>query len=49
MLDQVAKHSGADLSCTGIGDLHIDEHHTIEDTALAWVKLLRKHLVINGY
>jgi imidazoleglycerol-phosphate dehydratase / histidinol-phosphatase len=36
MLEQVAKHSGMDLKIHCDGDLHIDEHHTIEDVALAF-------------
>ncbi|MCB9185276.1 MAG: bifunctional histidinol-phosphatase/imidazoleglycerol-phosphate dehydratase HisB [Flavobacteriales bacterium] len=35
MLEQLAKHGNMDLTVKVNGDLHIDEHHTIEDVALA--------------
>lgn len=35
MLEQIGKHSGIDLTIKVKGDLDIDEHHTIEDTAIA--------------
>lgn len=35
MLDQIARHGGIDLSVKAQGDLHIDEHHTIEDVGIA--------------
>jgi imidazoleglycerol-phosphate dehydratase/histidinol-phosphatase len=34
MLEQIARHGNMDLSVQVQGDLHIDEHHTIEDTAI---------------
>ena len=34
MLEQIAKHGNVDLKISAIGDLHIDEHHTIEDTGI---------------
>jgi imidazoleglycerol-phosphate dehydratase/histidinol-phosphatase len=35
MLDQIARHGKLDLTVLSKGDLHIDEHHTIEDTGIA--------------
>ncbi len=35
MLEQIARHSGCDLTIQVNGDLEVDEHHTLEDTAIA--------------
>ncbi len=44
MLEQIGKHSGMDLSIQVKGDLHVDEHHTIEDTAIALGEAIYKAL-----
>lgn len=53
MLDQIARHGSIDLNLVAKGDLHIDEHHTIEDTGIAlgeaFAKALGNKLGIERY
>jgi imidazoleglycerol-phosphate dehydratase len=44
MLDQLAKHSLIDLAVRANGDLHIDDHHTVEDVGIALGQALREAL-----
>jgi len=44
MLEQVARHSGIDLEVSAKGDLHIDMHHTIEDSGIALGQAVRQAL-----
>ncbi len=44
MLDQIARHGKIDLMIEARGDLHIDEHHTIEDTGIALGEAFAKAL-----
>lgn len=44
MLEQIAKHGRIDLDITANGDLHVDEHHTIEDVAITLGEAFAKAL-----
>ena len=44
MLQQIARHSGFNLVIKTKGDLHVDEHHTIEDTGIALGEAFEKAL-----
>ncbi|MDP4892826.1 imidazoleglycerol-phosphate dehydratase HisB [Cypionkella sp.] len=44
MLDQLARHALIDLTVQAKGDLHIDDHHTVEDTGIALGQALAKAL-----
>jgi imidazoleglycerol-phosphate dehydratase len=44
MLDQVARHSLFDLTVRATGDLHIDQHHTVEDVGIALGQALARAL-----
>jgi imidazoleglycerol-phosphate dehydratase len=44
MVTQLGKHAGFDLAVATTGDLHVDAHHTVEDTSLALGQALREAL-----
>lgn len=44
MLEQIARHSLIDIKIAAKGDLHIDQHHTVEDTGIALGKAIRQAL-----
>ena len=44
MLDQLARHSLIDIDLNATGDLHIDDHHTVEDSGIALGQALREAL-----
>lgn len=44
MLDQLSRHALIDMTIRGKGDLHIDDHHTVEDTGIALGQALTKAL-----
>jgi imidazoleglycerol-phosphate dehydratase len=44
MLDQIARHSLIDIEIEAKGDLHIDQHHTVEDTGIVLGQTIRQAL-----
>lgn len=44
MLDQIARHGLIDLEIDATGDLHIDDHHTVEDVGIAFGQALSRAL-----
>lgn len=48
MLEQVAKHGGFNLDLNANGDVEVDDHHLIEDTAIALGEALKEALETNG-
>ena len=48
MLEQIGKHGGIDLTIKVKGDLEVDEHHTIEDTAIALGECIYRALAVSS-
>jgi imidazoleglycerol-phosphate dehydratase len=44
MLDQIGRHGGFDLTVDATGDLHVDGHHTVEDTGILLGEVFREAL-----
>ena len=48
MLEQLARHSLIDIEIEANGDIHIDDHHTVEDTGIALGQALTKAIENRG-